>query len=100
MLMGGAVGLLAGTAVMGWMLTTAFGARGALLKVVAVLFVLNSLGYFLGGVIEGALIRQNPLAAMLLWGVSYGAGFGAGLGLAFHLCQGAARALLNAARPS
>lgn len=95
MVMSGAVGLLAGTAIMGWMLTLAFEARGALLKSVAALFVLNSAGYFAGGVIEGALIRQNPLAAMLLWGVCYGIGLGAGLGFAFYQCQSAARALLK-----
>lgn len=98
---GSLAGLLAGTAIMGWMLATAFEARDAVLKVIAALFVLNSLGYFIGGVIEAALIRQHALAAKLLWGVSYGFGFGAGLGLAFHLCQSQARALLsNAQNPS
>lgn len=97
MFMSGAVGLFAGTAIMGWIITTAFAARGAwtLLKVIAALFLLNSAGYFLGGVIEAALIREYPLPAMLLWGVSYGLGFGAGLGLAFYECQSAARALLR-----
>jgi hypothetical protein len=99
MFMSGAVGLLAGTAIMGWMLTTAFEARGQLLKIIAILFVLNSLGYFIGGVIEGALIREYPLPAMLLWGVCFGLGLGAGLGLAFHQCQSAARALLKDAPP-
>lgn len=91
---GSVAGLFAGTAVMGWMLATAFEARDSLVKVIAALFVLNSAGYFIGGVVESALIRQNPLAAKLLWGVCYGLGLGAGLGLAFHLCQSRARALL------
>jgi len=92
---GSVVGLLAGTAVMGWMLATAFEAREELLKVIAALFALNALGYFVGGPIESALIRHHPLTAKLLWGVTYGMGLGAGLGVAFHLCQKRPRALLN-----
>ena len=97
---GSLAGLLAGTLIMGWILTTAFDARRELLKVVAALFALNSLGYFLGGVIEGALIRRHALTAMLLWGVCYGLGLGAGLGLAFHFCQSEARRLLSAPKES
>jgi len=92
---GGAVGLLAGTAVMGSMFAAAFGAGREWWKVIGVLFVLNSLGYFAGGVLEAALIREHPIGARLSWGVAYGAGLGAGLGLAFHLCQARARALLK-----
>jgi hypothetical protein len=107
---GSVTGLLAGTAVMGWMLTRAFDANGAsvMMKVIAALFVLNSLGYFIGGWVEGNVAAWKEFSlfgvvlgkparmtlAMLLWGVCYGAGFGAGLGLAFHLCQTGARALL------
>ena len=102
---GSLVGLLAGTAVMGWILTAAFGAYKSVGKVIAALFLLNTLGYFVGGWIEVALISMKglPLSrssqavlAMLSWGVSYGIGFGAGLGLAFHLCQARARELIKA----
>ena len=93
---GSLAGLLAGTVIMGIMLAWAFDARHATVAVIGVLFSLNAAGYFIGGVIESALIRQNAFAAKLLWGVSYGIGFGAGLGLAFHLCQAKARALLAA----
>lgn len=93
---GGLAGLFAGTALMGWILATAFEARGRVVKVIAALFVLNAIGYFVGGEIEAVLIRRNALAAKLLWGVSYGIGLGAGLGLAFYFCQDAARALLTA----
>lgn len=93
---GSIAGLLAGTAVMGWMLVAAFEARGELLKVVGSLFVLNSLGYFIGGVLEGAIYPHSALTAKLIWGVCYGLGLGAGLGLAFYLCQGRARTLLAA----
>ena len=105
---GSVVGLLAGTAVMSWLLTRAFDAVDATWKVIAALFVLNALGYFIGGWVEGNVMamkefslfgvalerRTQRLIAMLLWGVFYGIGLGAGLGLAFYNCQAAARALL------
>lgn len=93
---GSVVGLLAGTVLMGGMMAAAFDAWGQVVKVIAVLFLLNSAGYFIGGVVEGALIQQHKLAAMLMWGVLYGIGLGAGLGLAYHFCQTRARALLRA----
>lgn len=92
---GSVVGLLSGTVIMGVMMAAAFDAWGAVVKVVAALFVLNSAGYFIGGEAEAALIKQHALTAKLLWGVFYGLGFGAGLGLAFYFCQERARALLG-----
>src|SRR5262249_21767644 len=108
--LGSLVGLPAGTTAMGWLLVRAFDAKSETVKIVAVLFVLNSVGYFGGGWVEGGVsaIKSIPLLsnvltkpgrlllAKLLWGVCYGVGFGAGLGLAFHLCQTRARAVLNA----
>lgn len=91
---GSVVGLLSGTALMGCMLAAAFDAWRQVGKVIAALFVLNAAGYFLGGVVEAALLERHKLAAMLLWGVFYGLGFGAGLGMAFYFCQAQARALL------
>ena len=105
---GSVVGLLAGTTAMGWILARGFGSR-EMVKIVAVLFILNSLGYFIGGVVEGGVMgmkslsllgspvprRTQGLIAMLLWGVFYGFGFGAGLGWAFYLCQARARELLG-----
>ncbi|HVY72192.1 MAG TPA: hypothetical protein VHH73_19825 [Verrucomicrobiae bacterium] len=102
---GSVAGLLGGTVAMGWILARTFGAEETI-KIIAALFVLNSLGYFIGGVVEGSVIGMKSLAffgdpmskrsqavtAKLLWGVCYGAGFGAGLGLAFYLCQARVRA--------
>ncbi|MBL9170092.1 MAG: hypothetical protein JNN07_20325 [Verrucomicrobiales bacterium] len=110
---GSVVGLFAGTALMGWILVRAFEARGQLLRVVMALFVLNSVGYFVGGVVEGGLMRAQGMSilgvaiqkstqarlAMLSWGLFYGLGFGAGLGLAFHWCQTEARALIASRLP-
>lgn len=92
---GSVVGLLAGTAIMGSMLAAAFDAWAQVVKVIPALFVLNAAGYFIGGVVEGALIQHHKVAAMLMWGVLYGLGLGAGLGLAFYFCQTKARALLG-----
>lgn len=91
---GGAAGLLAGTTAMGCMFAAAFDAWAAAWKTILALFVLNAIGYFVGGPIEAALIEKYPITAKLLWGVTYGIGFGAGLGIAFYLCQEKARKLL------
>lgn len=90
-------GLLGGTAAMGAILAFAFDAQRSVVKIIAVLFVLNGLGYFAGGWVEGKLAFDHRHAAMLLWGACYGIGFGAGLGVAFHLCQKRARAALLSA---
>ena len=91
---GSIAGLLAGTMVMACMLVAAFDALRIVVKVFFALFVLNSIGYFVGGLSEAALIKEHSLAAKLSWGVFYGIGLGAGLGLAFHFCQARARKLL------
>jgi hypothetical protein len=112
-LRGHVAGLLAGTVAMGWSLARAFDARDATLKVMAILFVLNSLGYFIGGWVEGSIMGLKELTlfgetvpkktqiqtAMLFWGVFYGIGFGAGLGWVFHLCQTRTRAALQSLEP-
>ncbi len=106
---GSVVGLLAGTTLMGLMLGRAFDASRETLNVIAVLFVLNTVGYFVGGVFEGAVIGIKGLSisetmqlvvAKSVWGIFYGAGFGAGLGLAFYLCQTKTRALLRSQNES
>lgn len=110
---GSLAGLLAGTALMGWILTRAFDAKDAVWPVIAVLFLSNTAGYFIGGWVEADLMNArdfqilgNPVArrtqmriAMLSWGVFYGLGLGAGLGYAFHRCQRAARELVRAQVP-
>jgi hypothetical protein len=92
---GSVAGLLGGTIAMGLLLAAAFDAFDEVIKIIAALFLLNSLGYFVGGIFEGALMPVNPLVAKLQWGLCYGLGFGAGLGLAFYFCQSRARTLLG-----
>ena len=88
-------GLLGGTAVMGAILAFAFDAQRSIVKIVVALFMLNALGYFIGGWFEGRLGIHHRLAAMMIWAVCYGVGFGAGLGVAFHVCQARAREALR-----
>lgn len=103
---GSLVGLLAGTVAMGLVFAAAFEAWGAALKIIAALFVLNALGYFVGGWIEGYLAQQSefgflsgaPLTIFMkyAWAICYGVGLGAGLGFAFHASQANARELIQA----
>jgi hypothetical protein len=81
--LGSVIGLLFGTAVMAWMLVWAFDAGRDFVKVAAVLFVFNAVGYFAGGWVEADLIRAKTVhvvglslsrrstlvIAMLAWGV-------------------------------
>lgn len=92
---GSIIGLFVGTALMGWMLARAFDAMSNAMKIIVILFVFNSLGYFIGGWLEGGLLGVNETVAQLSWGVCYGIGYGAGLGLAFYYCQEKARALIT-----
>jgi hypothetical protein len=92
---GEVAGLLGGTVAMGAILAFAFDIPQAAPKISFALFILNALGYYAGGKIEGKLAVDHRLLAMLLWGACYGIGFGAGLGAAFHLCQQRAREILR-----
>ena len=90
------LGSLLGTILLGSVFASAFGATRALAKVILVLFVTHSAGYFLGSAFYSAV---PGLAGKLLWGVAYGLGFGAGIGWALYLCQEAVRWKLGAPRP-
>jgi hypothetical protein len=78
------IGSLAGSFLMGAALTFALGAARSTLYFSALLFVANSIGYFLGSAINDSL---GGRPGMLLWGVIYGLFLGAGLGLLLHLAQ-------------
>lgn len=77
-------GALAGLAAMTWLLQSAFGTRPSFLRLLLVLFVCHSAGYYLGG----ELYEQfRGTTGKLLWGVGHGLGFGAGLGYVLHALQ-------------
>ena len=53
-------------------------------KFALILFVANSLGYFLGSALNDSV---RGTAGMLLWGVAYGLFLGAGIGAVLHYSQ-------------
>ena len=71
------LGSIAGSVLMGLILAWAFGALRFSLKVITVLFVTNSIGYFLGDFLNNTLRGKM---GMLAWGIAFGLGLGAGLG--------------------
>jgi hypothetical protein len=106
---GGLVGLLAGTGAMGAILACGFAAWNVSPKIIAVLFVTNAAGYFIGewayhaiGSLQDDQLlgitldrRTRAMLARAAWGLFYGIGFGAGIGFAFHACQARVRKLLT-----
>lgn len=107
------VGAVLGAAAMAAVLAWGFGAGREMLRVVAVLVVLNALGYFLGEIwwrwlpgeggtqVLGEMLNrpQRRMLAMLGWGVLFGGFFGAGVGYAIHLCQAEVRRRLRTGIP-
>ena len=85
---------------MGLVLAQAFDAKRFAWRIVAALFVFNSIGYFAGerASIALASARTHPTIDKLVWGVCYGIGLGTGLGMAFYCCQAEARERATAVR--
>lgn len=77
-------GSLAGSVLMAVVFAAGFSRLSSTGKLAAVLFVSNSLGYFLGSALNNS-VGGRP--GMLLWGVAYGLFFGAGIGATLHLVQ-------------
>lgn len=81
---GEVVGSLVGSLLMAIVFAAGFRALRSTLKLSAVLFVSNSLGYFLGAAILNSLRSST---GMLLFGVVYGLLFGAGIGAVLQMVQ-------------
>jgi hypothetical protein len=77
-------GALAGLAAMLWLVQSAFGTRPGFLRLLLVLFVCHSAGYYLGGELYA---QFRGTTGKLLWGIAHGLGFGAGLGYVLHALQ-------------
>jgi hypothetical protein len=56
----------------------------ATLKFAVILFIANSIGYFLGSALND---HFRDSSGMLLWGVAYGLFLGAGIGAVLHYAQ-------------
>jgi len=78
------VGALVGSILMAAVIAAGFRSLRSIVKLAAILFVSNSLGYFLGATIFTSLLNET---GMLLFGVVYGLFFGAGIGAALHFAQ-------------
>ena len=78
------VGSLAGSVLMALVLASGFRKVGATLKFSAILFIANSIGYFLGSALND---HFRGSTGMLLWGVAYGLFLGAGMGAVLHYAQ-------------
>lgn len=78
------VGSLAGSILMAVVFAKGFARVGDTLKFSAILFIANSLGYFLGSTLND-YVRGS--SGMLLWGVAYGLFLGAGIGAVLHYAQ-------------
>jgi len=78
------LGSLAGSVLLASVLALGFKATRAILNLSVLLFVTNSVGYFLGSALNSTL---GGRLGMLLWGLAYGLCLGFGLGAALHLAQ-------------
>lgn len=78
------VGSLAGSVLMALVFAAGFRAIRSTLKFAAILFVANSIGYFLGSALND---YYGGKGGMLLWGLIYGLGLGAGISAVLHFSQ-------------
>jgi hypothetical protein len=78
------LGSLAGSVLMALVFAAGFGVMRSTLKFSALLFVANSLGYFIGSTLNDYFGSRS---GMLLWGVMYGLCLGAGIGALLHFAQ-------------
>ena len=78
------IGSLVGSILMAVILAAGFHSRRSIVKVSAILFISNFLGYFAGAALFDSIAEP---AGMLLFGVVYGLLFGAGIGAALHFVQ-------------
>lgn len=80
-LLGEWVGSLTGSILMALVFALGFKATHSTSKFSAILFVTNSIGYFLGSAVNGYVAGKG---GMLLWGVIYGLCLGAGIGIVLY----------------
>lgn len=78
------LGSIAGSILMALIFAIGFGAARLTPKLSVLLFIANSVGYFLGSALND---RVGGRPGMLLWGVAYGLFLGAGIGAVLHLLQ-------------
>ena len=77
-------GSLVGSFLMAVVFAAGFGALRSIAMLSLVMFVGNSIGYFVGSAIND---YAGGRVGMLLWGVVYGLGLGSAIGVVLHFCQ-------------
>ena len=82
------IGSFVGSLLMALVFALALGSLRSLPKLFAVLFVANSVGYFLGSALNNYFGGRE---GMLLWGAAYGLFLGAGIGAVLWFAQREAR---------
>ncbi len=78
------LGSFVGSILMAIAFAMGLGAIRATVKLSAILFVANSLGYFLGSALNNYVAGRG---GMLIWGIVYGLFLGAGIGVVLQLAQ-------------
>lgn len=78
------VGSLAGSVLMALVFAAGFNTIRSTLKFALLLFIANSIGYFIGSLLNDSVGGRG---GMLLWGVAYGLFLGAGMGAVLHYAQ-------------
>ena len=78
------LGSLAGSVLMALVFAAGFKRIQSIAKFALILFVANSIGYFLGSALNDNIGGQ---VGMMLWGVAYGLFLGAGIGVVLHFAQ-------------
>jgi hypothetical protein len=81
------VGSFAGCLAFSLVVAAVFSSWQSLPLLIAVLFVGNAAGYFVGSYAFDVLKREYSLLSKLAWGLFYGLGMGAGIGCLFHIAQ-------------
>ena len=78
------LGSLVGSLMMAIVFSAGFKRSDSILKFALILFVANSVGYFIGSALNN-VVTGRP--GMLLWGIAYGLFLGAGIGAVLQLAQ-------------
>jgi hypothetical protein len=90
--LGEGVGSLIGSVLMGLAFAAGFSAWRISLRLILILFVANSLGYFIGEALYDAI---SGSMGMLVWGGVYGFALGGGLGVVLYFAQVSQKEQLN-----